>query len=731
MKRTSNLIELMKNYLEAKNVVVIENIVNKEHGYIKDEEKVLFNFPSMRVEYEACNNLANTEEIDFLYNVLSLHLKSLEIAMKDENCLSTVSNHELKNILSSAKLSLEMLSTYDFDKDDRARLLLQAFNAVTQSVSLFDEMVLMDKLQHQKSSKSIKTEMVNVLPIIDSILVTLSADISTKGLHVQVNDKSGDIAIRANAFWIERALFNLISNAVKYNKSDGSLTIDVISEKKNLLIKVSDSGIGIKESEQDKVLEMFQTSEATQDQGTGVGLALVKAISDVHNGILELESEHGEGTTFSLRLPKKMRSNRIAHPMAVMNAAALLLLVGVSYFFPVIPSFGDIETAQNYETIKLDNGSSIKIKKGAKYSFLNLHNLDNTKTYRRLNLDSGQAEADLHNVHVAFVTPTASFTNLGTELNFEQKRGKGVVSVYKGELEAEDQHVYEGQGFSSTKAGISVVDLLDPPYGLSVDNSENGDMIVHYDAVKGAKKYRLTLAKDDSFNNIIDIKESAGLEVHFHVEKDGYYYLKIAAEDENGILGMPNTAVLTNSYHLLQGIKAQKNGAYTKAQSLFEQSINEFEKHNQQPYSKLAWNYYLQQEYPSAVRSFKQAITINPTEGDKVRLARTFYHLKEYEKASKIYKELLVENPNDLDALWGEAEVLIVQRSYNKARKMLTRLLKRDYKYPLGNYAMARIQFLTKNKKAGLRYLDKELKYHPDSKMLVKEMQREVRKGAH
>ncbi len=731
MKKTDKLVSLVGEFFSAKDIKTINKITNENSGVIVDNDDVIFDFNSLHVRFEGCKNHEDQEELELFYNILDLHLKSLEAINQDDNCLSTVSNHELKNILSSAKLSLEMLSTYDFDKDDRAKLLLQAFNAVSQSVSLFDEMVLMEKLQHQERSKSIDIEMVVLKPIVESILETLSSEISTKAIKTKVEDKSEGHAISASAFWIERALFNLISNAVKYNKEGGTLQIVLNDDKKNLSVSVIDSGIGIISSEQEKVMEKFQTSASTQNQGTGVGLALVKAIAEAHKGKLELESVYEEGTIFTLTLPKKITNNRIEHPLAVMNAAAVLLLVGVSYFFPVIPSFGNIESTSAFDMIKLDNGSTIKIKQGGEYSFLDLHNITGSKSYMRLSLNSGQAEADLHQVHVNFETPTASFRNLGTELNFEQKLDKGVVSVYKGELKAGQKNVYEGEGFVSTASGIQVVELLDPPYGLDKESKANGEMLIVFNPVEGAKKYRLTLAEDEDFTQIIEEKESKSTHVSFTIKKDGYYHIKVAALDKNDILGLPNQGVFTNNYHLQQGITARDQGSYAQAVILLKQSISEFDKHNAEPYSALGWNYYLQNNFVQAARYFKQAIAIRPTEGSKVRLARIYFHLKEYKKADKIYQPMLKDNDNNLDALWGSAEIFIMKHQYVAAKKYLQKLLGINPSYPLANYDMARVAFLMKNKSLGLRYLDKELHYNPAAKELVNDLKSQVKKEAH
>jgi len=105
---------------------------------------------------------------------------------------------------------------------------------------------------------------------------------------------------------IEQAVLNLLDNAVKY--SDGDKKIDIRLEQKNgeMIISVTDYGIGIPEQEQQKIFEKFYRGDSKNGKkapGSGIGLSLVKEIADMHAGRIEVNSEPGKGSTFSLIIP--------------------------------------------------------------------------------------------------------------------------------------------------------------------------------------------------------------------------------------------------------------------------------------------------------------------------------------------------------------------------------------------------------------------------------------------
>jgi len=113
---------------------------------------------------------------------------------------------------------------------------------------------------------------------------------------------------------LETIVANLLSNAIKYTPEQGAISITAKQEEQELLLTVSDTGLGIAKKDQQKILEPFYRDDADSKQnikGSGIGLALVKELVDVNNGRLKLHSSKGQGSCFTIYLPCKPQSDNI------------------------------------------------------------------------------------------------------------------------------------------------------------------------------------------------------------------------------------------------------------------------------------------------------------------------------------------------------------------------------------------------------------------------------------
>jgi signal transduction histidine kinase len=106
---------------------------------------------------------------------------------------------------------------------------------------------------------------------------------------------------------LERALINLVDNAIKYSGTGGRIEVAVAEEGAYATVRVTDDGPGIAPSDQPRIFERFyrvDRSRAREMGGTGLGLSIVKHIAQAHGGSVELSSALGSGSTFTLRLPR-------------------------------------------------------------------------------------------------------------------------------------------------------------------------------------------------------------------------------------------------------------------------------------------------------------------------------------------------------------------------------------------------------------------------------------------
>ena len=123
----------------------------------------------------------------------------------------------------------------------------------------------------------------------------------------------GDLAVRADYYKVERICYNLISNALKYNRKGGSVTVEAVRRGGNVEITVADTGVGMPKEVISRVFDKFYRVGGA-GSGTGVGLAVVKAFAELHGGRVSVKSVEGEGSEFKVELPQKVENAILSTP---------------------------------------------------------------------------------------------------------------------------------------------------------------------------------------------------------------------------------------------------------------------------------------------------------------------------------------------------------------------------------------------------------------------------------
>lgn len=123
----------------------------------------------------------------------------------------------------------------------------------------------------------------------------------------------GDLAVRADYYKVERICYNLISNALKYNRKGGSVTVEAVRRGGSVEITVADTGVGMPKDVVSRVFDKFYRVRGG-GSGTGVGLAVVKAFAELHGGRVSVKSAEGEGSEFKVELPQKVENAILSTP---------------------------------------------------------------------------------------------------------------------------------------------------------------------------------------------------------------------------------------------------------------------------------------------------------------------------------------------------------------------------------------------------------------------------------
>ncbi|MDV3427512.1 MAG: HAMP domain-containing histidine kinase [Bacillota bacterium] len=142
--------------------------------------------------------------------------------------------------------------------------------------------------------------------VVQEIVKSVEIYAETKNINLVFNKEIDSIVMAFDIEKLERIVLNLLSNALKFTKQNGIVKVNLYKKDNYAFISVKDSGIGIAKDKQEMVFERFRQADrsfARKGEGSGIGLSLVKALVNMHNGEINLESEYGEGSEFTVKLP--------------------------------------------------------------------------------------------------------------------------------------------------------------------------------------------------------------------------------------------------------------------------------------------------------------------------------------------------------------------------------------------------------------------------------------------
>ena len=214
--------------------------------------------------------------------------------------------HDIKSPLSSVSSLLQtVLEGYAGRVDEKARGLIERAQAKVDFLHHYAKDLL--DLSKMRSVRALKLEPIDVRKLIGEALSFSSPKGEGKDIDIRINCEEGMGPLVADREQMLHVLINLISNSLKYTPSGGSVLVEAWKEKDTFFLRVSDTGIGIPESDIPRIFDEFfrAGNVARTTKGTGLGLALVKDIVERHGGRIEVKSSPGKGASFTVRLPSE------------------------------------------------------------------------------------------------------------------------------------------------------------------------------------------------------------------------------------------------------------------------------------------------------------------------------------------------------------------------------------------------------------------------------------------
>ncbi|MBO7187755.1 MAG: HAMP domain-containing histidine kinase, partial [Clostridia bacterium] len=237
------------------------------------------------------------------YDLIMENLNKMAIELQKNEVLKTdfISNvsHEIKTPLAVIQNYATLLQDENLDSEKRINYSKTLISASKRITDLITNILKLNKLENQEIQE--KHETFNLTEALADNVFEFDTIIENKNL--ELNCDFDEVTIFSSKSLLEIVWNNLISNAIKFTPDGGKIDITLKRKDKNVEIKVSDTGCGIKSEVGERIFEKFYQGDTSHStQGNGLGLALVKKVIDILGGEISVQSEVGKGSTFSILL---------------------------------------------------------------------------------------------------------------------------------------------------------------------------------------------------------------------------------------------------------------------------------------------------------------------------------------------------------------------------------------------------------------------------------------------
>jgi two-component system phosphate regulon sensor histidine kinase PhoR len=218
--------------------------------------------------------------------------------------------HDLKVPLSAAKGFIELITLKGPLNEVQSEYGDKAQDAIDRALRRINMLL---ELAYMEAEMPLSIDEVSLIDVIDHAIDQVEAQAASRDLEIEFEpdpDAAFDDVIEADVVRLEMVFENLLSNAVKYNRDGGRIVISLQSAENEAIVSVADTGNGISAADLPNIFDRFFRAENQRHsnvRGTGLGLAITQAIVEKHGGRMSVSSVQGEGSTFSVRLPRRIQ----------------------------------------------------------------------------------------------------------------------------------------------------------------------------------------------------------------------------------------------------------------------------------------------------------------------------------------------------------------------------------------------------------------------------------------
>ncbi|MCI1959090.1 MAG: ATP-binding protein [Clostridia bacterium] len=243
----------------------------------------------------------NKEVVGAVIVILDVTEKEEREALRREFTANV--SHELKTPLTSISGFAEIIKNGIATPDDIPHFADNIYKESQRLITLVGDIIKLSQLDENEGIKQ-KTK-TDLLGIVDTCISHLKQEAEKKKISIEL--RAEKVCINGVPQILDEMIYNIMDNAIKYNKNNGKIFISLTENYKTVDLSVKDTGVGIPAAEKERVFERFyrvDKSHSKQIGGTGLGLSIVKHGALFHNATIELESEVEKGTEIIIHFPK-------------------------------------------------------------------------------------------------------------------------------------------------------------------------------------------------------------------------------------------------------------------------------------------------------------------------------------------------------------------------------------------------------------------------------------------
>jgi signal transduction histidine kinase len=300
--------------LDKKIIKMIDLEINITHNKVVNTRIIQ---QSLMVSFGIVITLMTLIFIKYIWNNMNeeimkkneMNLELQKILAFQEEFIANIS-HELKTPLNVIFATVQLFDMYckSGSLDERKESIIKYIDSIKQNSNRLYKLInnIVDISKIEAGFFELHLSNYNIVEVVEEIVMSITNFTDNKGLNIIFDTDIEEKIIACDPEKIERIILNLISNAIKFSDVGDEIFIDIKDKDEFVEISVKDNGIGIEEYHLNMIFDRFKQidkSLSRNKEGTGIGLSLVKSIVELHGGSINVESDFGKGSKFTVILP--------------------------------------------------------------------------------------------------------------------------------------------------------------------------------------------------------------------------------------------------------------------------------------------------------------------------------------------------------------------------------------------------------------------------------------------